>query len=108
MVRLAPEVHGFLGINQVSALLFEVLAVTVHYSLLGSPASVLSFENGAIPKTAYLIVGVALEKKNIDGGQLVDVSVALKLLPDAGPDGGDGVRDRVHGLDFGRLGRQSN
>jgi hypothetical protein len=34
-----------------------------------------------------LVIGIALEKENIDGGQLVDVSVALKLLPDAGPDG---------------------
>jgi hypothetical protein len=34
-----------------------------------------------------LVIGVALEKENIDGGQLVDVSVALKLLPHAGPNG---------------------
>jgi hypothetical protein len=108
VVRLAPEVHGFLGINQVSALLFEMLAVKSFIAF--SAAQHLPSPSRMAPsqKSAYLIVGVALEKKNIDGGQLVDVSVALKLLPDAGPDGGDGVRDRVHGLDFGRLGRQSN
>jgi hypothetical protein len=38
-------------------------------------------------KCAYLVVGSALEKKDVDHGQLVDESVALKLLPHAGADG---------------------
>lgn len=52
---------------------------------------------------AYLVVSSAMEKKEVDGRKLVDISVALKLLPDAGPDSRDGVGDRVHCLDLGRL-----
>lgn len=53
--------------------------------------------------TAYLVVGVAPVEEDVHHGQLVDVSVALELLPDARPDRRDGVRDQVHGLDLGRL-----
>jgi hypothetical protein len=50
-----------------------------------------------------LVIGIALKKENIDHGQLVDVAVALKLLPDAGPNRRDRMRDGVHGLYLGRL-----
>jgi hypothetical protein len=50
-----------------------------------------------------LVVGVTLQKEDIDDRQLVDESVTLELLPNAGADGGHGLRDRVHGLDLGRL-----
>jgi hypothetical protein len=52
---------------------------------------------------SHLVISIALVQQNIDNGQLVDVAVAFELLPDAGADGGDGVRDTVHGLDLGRL-----
>jgi hypothetical protein len=54
-------------------------------------------------EAAYLVIGVTLHEKDIDHGQLVDEAVALELLPHAGADGRDGLRDRVHGLDLGRL-----
>ncbi len=37
-------------------------------------------------RDAYLVVGIAFEEKDIDDGQLVDESVAFKLLPHAGAD----------------------
>ena len=46
---------------------------------------------------------MALEKKNIDDGQLVHVSMAFEFLADFGADGGDGEVDGVHCLDFGGL-----
>jgi hypothetical protein len=50
-----------------------------------------------------LVIDVALVKKDIDDGKLVDVTVALELLPHAGAHGCDGMRDGVHGLDLGSL-----
>ena len=46
---------------------------------------------------------MALEKENIDDGQLVHVSMALEFLADFGADGGDREVDGVHCLDFGGL-----
>lgn len=57
--------------------------------------------------SAYLVVGIVLQKEHIDNGELVDESVTLELLSDAGADGGDGLGDRVHGLDLRRLGKST-
>lgn len=50
-----------------------------------------------------LVLGIVLHEQDVDDGQLVYESVALKLLPHARADHGDGEWDRVHGLDLGRL-----
>lgn len=98
--------------GQVLALLFEKLVELAHpirpqgspkTAIVHCPQPLLVPAPLSLKKCAYLVVGGALEKKDIDHGQLVDESVALKLLPHAGPDGCDGEGDRVHGLDLGRL-----
>jgi hypothetical protein len=106
VVGLAPEVHGFLQHNNVSAQLFKhgrtQLARDRYPFGMASPmASPILARN--LSEAAYLVIGVALHKKDIDHGELVDESVALELLSHAGADGRDGLRDRVHGLDLGRL-----
>lgn len=44
-----------------------------------------------------------VEKEDIDGWELLDVSVSLELLSHLCPDDGDGHVERVHLLDFGSL-----
>lgn len=85
---LAPEVHGFLY-QAASALPLLLSFLIPSASSAGCPA--------------YLIVGMAPEDEDVHRRELVDESVALKLLPDASSDGGDGEGDRVHGLDLGGL-----
>ena len=46
---------------------------------------------------------MGLEQQDIDDGNLVDKSVALKLLSYSCADRGNGHGDVVHGLDLGSL-----
>ena len=49
---------------------------------------------------------MASEDEDVNRRELVDESIALKLLTDAGSDGRDGEGDRVHGLDLRGLDEQ--
>lgn len=51
----------------------------------------------------YLQLGVRVKEEDVHRLQLLDVSVPFVLLPDLGPDGGDGEAERVHLLDFRSL-----
>lgn len=52
---------------------------------------------------SYLVFRIALEEKHVHHGQLVNITVSLKLLPHSRSDHGDWQRHIVHGLDLGRL-----
>lgn len=52
---------------------------------------------------SYLVLGVRLEQQHVDGRQLADEAVALKLLSHAVADDGDGHGHVVHGLHLGGL-----
>jgi hypothetical protein len=51
----------------------------------------------------YLVFLVRVEQKDIDGLQLLDVTVSFELLSHLCADGRDGHVERVHLLDFGSL-----
>lgn len=53
--------------------------------------------------SAYLILGVRFEEKNIDNVELVHVTLALELLPYPGADGGSRHGHVVQGLDLRSL-----
>ena len=53
--------------------------------------------------TAYLVLLVRVEEKDIDGLQLLDVAVSLELLSHLCANGRDGHVERVHLLDLGGL-----
>jgi hypothetical protein len=55
---------------------------------------------------SYLIIGIVLKEENVHHWQLVDESMALKLLPYAGADSRNWMWDRVHGLNLRGLGGQ--
>lgn len=52
---------------------------------------------------AYLVFLVRVEKKDIDGLQLLDVAVSFELLSHLCADGRDGHVERVHLLNLGGL-----
>lgn len=52
---------------------------------------------------SYLVLGVRLEQEDVNGRQLADEPVALKLLPHAVADDGDGHGHVIHGLYLRRL-----
>lgn len=57
---------------------------------------------------AYLVLGVGVEEQDVDGLELLDVSVTLKLLSHLGSDGGNGHGERVHLLNLGGLSEWSD
>lgn len=56
----------------------------------------------------YLVLGVVLQEKDVDDGDLVDESVLLELLSHPRPNRRDGHGDVVHPLDVGRLSTVAN